>query len=176
MRPTVSCPSVLATVAAGLCAGLLATLVTNLAQRPLKAVTPDRVELHERRIRPDETSSLMAARKLGGVLRISLTEGQEASLGMAIHYSTGAAWGPVYGLLRRYGRLRPASAAVASGVGMSLLLDELLVPALGLSAPSRDYPLFTRARGVVAHLVYGAVVALAAEGLGRLMQPARALS
>lgn len=59
---------------------------------------------------------------------------------------------------------------------MSLLLDELLVPALGLSAPSRDYPLFTRARGFVAHLVYGAVVALAAEGLGRLMQPARALS
>ena len=57
-------PSVLATVAAGLCAGLLATLVTNLAQRPLKAATPDRVELHERRIRPGETSSLMAARKM----------------------------------------------------------------------------------------------------------------
>ena len=107
----------------------------------------------------------MAARRIGGVLLISLTEGQKASLGTAFHYSTGATWGPFYGLLRRYGRLRPTSAAVVSGVGMSLLLDELLVPALGLSAPSRDYPLFTRARGVVA---YGAVVALAAEGQQQL--------
>ena len=109
------------------------------------------------------------ARKVKEALSVTVTDAQEKSLGKVIHFATGIAWGPVYGLVRWYGGLRPISAALASGAGMSLILDELLVPALGLSAPSGDYPLFTRARGVVAHLVYGAVVSLAAEGLGRLM-------
>lgn len=46
---------------------------------------------------------------------------------------------------------------------MSLILDEGLVPALGLSAPNRDYPAFTHIRGALAHLVYGAAAALAAR-------------
>ena len=52
---------------------------------------------------------------------------------------------------------------------MSLILDEGLVPALGLSAPNHHYPAFTRARGFVAHLVYGAAAALTAEGVGRMV-------
>ena len=52
---------------------------------------------------------------------------------------------------------------------MSLVLDKGVVPALGLSAPNHHYHPVTRDRGFMAHLVYGAAVALVAEGLGRLM-------
>ncbi|MCA1694029.1 MAG: hypothetical protein LC749_04475, partial [Actinobacteria bacterium] len=70
--------------------------------------------------------------------------------------------------LRRHGGLGPFGAGLVTGAAMSLVLDEGVVPALGLSAANRDYPAFTHVRGFLAHLVYGAAAALAAEGLGRL--------
>jgi hypothetical protein len=46
---------------------------------------------------------------------------------------------------------------------MSLILDEALTPAMGFSAPDRDYPMATHIRGFAAHLLFGAVIATAAE-------------
>ncbi len=48
---------------------------------------------------------------------------------------------------------------------MSLLVDEMLVPALGLSPPNRAFPAVTHIRGFLNHLVYGAAAALTAEAL-----------
>ena len=59
----------------------------------------------------------------------------------------------------------PASWPAAS---LSLVVDEGLAPALGLSAPNRDCPAGTHVRGFVAHLVWGAAAALAAEAVYRL--------
>ena len=157
-------------LAIGLSAGLMATQVTNAAQGPLKWLTPDSVDRHEREVRPGASSSLVAAQKLAQAIGTSPSEKEAALWGAVIHFATGIGWGPVYGLLRRYGGFRPVVAALASGVGMSLILDEGLVPALGLSAPNRHYHALTRTRGIVAHLIYGTAVALTAEGLGRLMK------
>ena len=51
---------------------------------------------------------------------------------------------------------------------LSLVVDEGLTPALGLSASNRAYPLATHLRGFLAHLVWGAAAALAAEATYRL--------
>ncbi len=112
---------------------------------------------------------MVAARKVAYRLDGSPSRQKVGLLGKAIHFGIGMAWGPVYGLLRRHGGLGPFGAALASGAAMSLVLDEGVVPALGLSAPNRDYPVFTHARGFLAHLVYGAAAALATEGLSRLV-------
>jgi hypothetical protein len=160
-------------VAIGLFAGLAATHVTNLAQKPLKRITPDSVHRHEKEVRPGASSSLVAAQKLTDTLNVSASSGQEERLGTAIHFAIGIGWGPVYVLLRRYGGFRPIGAAVTSGSAMSLVLDEALVPALGLSAPCHHYLAVTRVRGFVAHLVYGAASGLAAEAIGRLIRRSR---
>ena len=55
--------TLLADIAVGLFAGLVATQVTNLAQGPLQWVTPDSVGRQEKRVRPGGSSSLVAARK-----------------------------------------------------------------------------------------------------------------
>lgn len=157
----------------GLAAGLVATLATNLAQGPLRRMTPERVQRRERRVRPGASSSLVAARKLCETMDVDPSPRRYALSGKAIHLATGMGWGPVYGLLRRYARLRPPAAALACGTAMSLILDECLVPALGLSAPNRRYPTLTHVRGLAAHLVYGAAVAAVAEGLGRALGGAR---
>ena len=103
-------------IALGLGAGLAATQMTNFAQRPLKWITPDSVERHEKKVRPGASSSLVAAQKAARGLNVSLSEREEAVVGTAIHFAVGIGWGPVYGLLRRYGGLHPVGAAVASGV------------------------------------------------------------
>jgi hypothetical protein len=161
--------ALLADIAVGLLAGLVATQVTDLAQGPLRRMTPTSVAWREWWVRPGgNSSSQVAARRVAEHLGRSPRQRWVASLGKAIHLGIGMAWGPVYGLLRRFGGLGPFGAGLTSGVAMSLVLDEGVVPALGLSAANRDHPLLTHVRGLLAHLVYGAAVALAAEGFGRL--------
>ena len=167
----------LADIAVGLLAGLVATQVTNLVQGPLRRLTPRRVTLWERLVRPGASSSLVAARKVADHLDSSLSKQETERLGKLIHNGIGMAWGPVYGLLRRHGSMPPFAAGLATGTAMSLVLDEVVVPALGLSAPDQDYPILTHVRGFVAHLVYGAVAALTTEAVHRLTNtlPNRAL-
>lgn len=160
--------TLLTDIAVGFVAGLVATAVTDLAQGPLNRMTPRRVKRVERRVRPGDTSARVAARDVARGLDLDLDERETKLLGKVIHYGIGMAWGPVYGLLRRHAGLRPVGASLATGAAMSLILDEGVVPALGLSAPNRAYPLLTHVRGFVAHLVFGAAAALAAETIYRL--------
>ena len=51
---------------------------------------------------------------------------------------------------------------------MSFIADELMTPAMGASAPNREYPLVTHVRGFFAHLAFGPGVAATAELLLRL--------
>ena len=64
--------------------------------------------------------------------------------------------------------MRPLAAGLAAGAALSVVVDEGLTPALGLSAPNRAYPAATHVRGFLAHLVWGAAAALAAEAIYRL--------
>ena len=59
-------------------------------------------------------------------------------------------------------------AGFTTGAAMSLVVDEALVPALGLSPPNRAFPAATHVRGLLNHLAYGAAVALTAEAAYRL--------
>jgi uncharacterized membrane protein YagU involved in acid resistance len=86
----------------------------------------------------------------------------------AVHHGLGMAWGPVYCLLRPPWRHAPPRRGLVAGAALSLVVDEGLTPALGLSAPNRAYPAATHLRGFLAHLVWGAAAALAAEALYRL--------
>lgn len=160
-------------ITAGLFAGLVVTQVTNLAQKPLKRITPKSVDQHEKQVRPGASSSLVASQKIAEKLDLPTSDRDEELLGTAIHFAAGVCWGPVYTLLRRYEGLQPLNAALITGGSMSLILDEALVPALSLSAPNKHYPAFTRIRGFAAHLEYGAAVALIAERLERMMKPHR---
>jgi len=60
----------LADIAVGLLAGLVATQATNLVQGPLRRLTPRRVTLWERLVRPGASSSLVAARKVADHLAL----------------------------------------------------------------------------------------------------------
>ena len=161
--------TLLVDTAVGLLAGLVATKVNGLAQQALYCPMPEGVKEQEERVRPEPTSRV-AARKISEGLGYRLDERQLRLATMAVHYGVGLAWGPVYSLLRRHGRMQPLRAGFVTGAGMSLLMDEVLVPALGCSPPNRAFPAITHIRGFLDHLVYGAVAALTAETLYRLTE------
>ncbi len=154
-------------IAVGLAAELAATVVTGFAQQALYRLTPEDVREREDRVRPGPPPRL-AAERISGWLGLHLSQKQTKAAAMALHYGLGMGWGPLYGLLRRHSGMRPFGAGMMTGAAMSLIVDEGVTPALGASAPSRDYPTATHVRGLLAHLAYGAVAALAAEALYRL--------
>lgn len=156
-----------ADVAVGTAAGLVASGLIGPLQKALYGLTPPPAKRREEKVRPGDPTEI-AAKKLHqqtGALRAGQDIERSAS---AIHYATGAAWGPVYGLLRRYSGMTPVGAALVTGASMSLIVDEAVTPAMGFSAPSREYPAATHVRGFLAHLAFGAMVAAAAETLYRL--------
>jgi hypothetical protein len=161
-------PLPLVDLAVGLAAGLFANWATDLVQGPLRRATPDSVRRREARVSPGPSSSQVAARRIAERLGRPVDDRRLRPLARAVHYGLGMAWGPVYCLLRRHGGMRPLGAGLAAGAALSLVVDEGLTPALGLSAPNRAYPAATHLRGFLAHLVWGAAAALAAEANYRL--------
>jgi uncharacterized membrane protein YagU involved in acid resistance len=97
------------------------------------------------------------------VAGIDLDDDTKQKAGMAFHYLAGLTWAPVYQLLRRRTGMNPVTAGLATGASMSLILDETITPAIGASAPNRDYPLTTHLRGFAAHLAFGLAVAATTE-------------
>ncbi len=161
-------PPLLADVAVGLAAGLVATWATDLAQGPLRRATPEGAKRREARVSPGPSSSHVAARRIAERLGRSVEDRRLRPLAKTVHHGLGMAWGPVYCLLRRRGGMRPLGAGLVAGAALSLVVDTGLTPTLGLSAPNRDYPVATHVRGFLAHLVWGAAAALAAEAAYRL--------
>ena len=159
--------TLLADITIGLLAGLVATRVYGIVQEALARPMPKRIKEHEEKLRPEPTSRV-AARKIAENLDCRLDERRLKLATIAIHYGLGLAWGPVYGFLRRHGRMRPLAAAFTTGATLSLIVDEMLVPALGFCPPNRAFPVATHIRGFLNHLAYGAVTALTTEAAYRL--------
>ena len=149
----------------GILAGLVATKVTDRAQRALWKTTP----ASEKDEEPDVegSSARSAASLLCRQFGIEPTERELRVLKNVVHYGLGAGWGSLYGLMRRYSGMTPVGAGFATGASLSLIIDEALNPALRITPPSSAYPVSSHVRGFVTHLVYGFSIALAAEGFHR---------
>ena len=103
----------LADVAIGLTAGLVATRMTGSIQKMLYKLMPESVKRREEQVRPGSPTRV-AARKLAAAADVSLTEQQAESAATAIHYGSGVPWGTVYTFLRRHSGMTPLGAALAS--------------------------------------------------------------
>ena len=145
-----------------------------------KAMTPVTTKLYEWESEEDrrreqaaqaEPAYNVAARKTAAAVGVQLSEDQQQTAGMALHWGLGLGWGVVTTLLRRATGLNPMATGLLSGLAMFVLVDEGANTVFGFAAPPRSYPLATHVRGLVGHLVYGLGTAVAAEtiyALGRM--------
>jgi hypothetical protein len=144
-------------------AGYAATKAMEQAGMKLMALEPEHDREREQQVRPGPPFVLAAEHLASRVLGMDLDDEQRQKAGMAFHYGAGLAWAPVYQLLRRRAGLGSVAAGLATGASQSLILDEVITPAIGASAPNRDYPASTHLRGLGAHLAFGLVVAAVTE-------------
>lgn len=75
--------------------------------------------------------------------------------GKLVHYVTGAALGALYGVGSRWLPAVRAGWGTGYGVAVAAVLDEGIVPALGLAEGPTDVPLSAHVESGVGHLVFG---------------------
>ncbi|MDQ3811386.1 MAG: DUF1440 domain-containing protein, partial [Chloroflexota bacterium] len=111
----------------------------------------------EDRARGGATAYSIAARKGASIAGVPLNDREQERLGRAIHWALGIGAGATYAVLRRRVASVGRTAGLAFGSGFWLLLDEVAVPALGLTPGPQAFPWQTHARGLAGHLSFGAV-------------------
>lgn len=113
------------------------------------------------------------ANKAAEAVGAKLSPPQPHPAGVAVHYAIGIGPGALYGALRDRARAVGTGRGLLYGLGLFLVHDEILNAATGLSADPRRYPWQAHARGLVAHLVYGAVTDAILDLLYRGRSPVR---
>lgn len=127
----------------GLVAGYVATKISDRAGDAMEDAMPARQHAEEQRASPGPSAQI-AASKMAGLAGKHLDQHERSMGGKIVHYRLGAIWGLNLGVLRRYTRLHSATAALGTGLSLSVVVDEGFSPALGFSAPCKRYPSYVR--------------------------------
>jgi putative membrane protein len=95
---------------------------------------------------------------------------EEKEVGGAIaHYAMGASSGAIYGAAAEFLPEVTMGTGLPFGAAVWLVADEGLVPALGLSKSTTEYPLSKHAYAVASHLVYGVATELVRNAVRRVL-------
>jgi hypothetical protein len=94
-----------------------------------------------------------------------LSEEQRESGGTILQWTTGIGAGVIYAVLRDQLPGSGIGRGLGYGAVYSLLVDEGLIPLLGLAPGPGAFPWQTHARGFVGHLVFGMVAEAVLEAL-----------
>ncbi len=89
------------------------------------------------------------------VFNHELTEREKEYAGPAVHYAVGISSGAVYGAAAELVPEFTAGAGIPFGTAVWFFVDEMAVPALGLSKPVVEYPASTHLYALVSHFVFG---------------------
>jgi len=167
-------------LAAGLCAGLVASWTMNQFQTVWSHVAEGDKQLQSRRAsrqsgggRKDQQkqkqseaaggegggddATVKAATAISaGVFDHELTKSEKKVAGPAVHYAMGATSGAIYGVLAELTPAVTMGAGLPFGAAVWLVADEAAVPALGLSKSPIEVPPSQHAYALVSHFVYGA--------------------
>ena len=162
-------PSIGADLAKGAVAGAVATAVMTAVNSTLREQESPSVRRREVRARRGKTAAAAAAEKGAKLVGTSLSAAERRQAGQALHWALGIGAGATYAVLRhRVGRLGPG-AGLAFGSGFWLLLDKVVVPALGITPGPTALPWQTQARGLAGRLSFGAVTDATLNVLDRVV-------
>ena len=164
-------PSILTDVAFGLLAGAFATFVMDQVSGCAYQLEDEKTRKQEEEIRHQEyPPELLASKLVRAVNGADLDKEEKQKYGKAIHWAYGIGWGGMYGALRGRVPFADAASGVAFGLGLWLIGDELVVPALDLSPPSAAFPWQNHARAAANHLAYGSTLGLSHSLLRKISE------
>jgi hypothetical protein len=141
----------------GAIAGAVATWVMGKVTTAMYEREDRWVRRAEDDVRGGKTSYATAAGKAARLAGTSLSDRQQAQVGAALHWALGIGAGAAYAVLRRRFHSIGRTAGLGFGTVFWAVLDEGVVPALGLTPGPRAFPWQTHARGLAGHVTFGTV-------------------
>lgn len=164
--------SLLSDVLKGAIAGAVGVIALDKVTRMMWDREDPRDLQREREARPGglDPAHVMANRGAEAV-GTRLRPKQPHPAGIAVHYGLGILPGAAYGALRNRVPMVGAAGGTAFGLALFLMQDEGLNPVMGTSGTPGEYPWQAHARGLVGHLVLGAVTDATVNVLDRLFDP-----
>ena len=141
----------------GAIAGAVATWVMGKVTNTMYQREDRGARRQEDDAREGKTAYGVAAEKAGELLGEPSSKEQNEQVGAAIHWALGIGAGAVYAVLRRRFNAVGRVAGLGFGTAFWAVVDEGLVPALGLTPGPRAFPWQTHARGLAGHLTFGTV-------------------
>lgn len=116
--------------ALGLVAGYVATKISDRAGVAMEDAMPAPQHAKEQRASPGPSAQI-AASKMAGLAGKQLDQHERSMGGKIVHYRLGAIWGLSVDVLRRYTRLHSATAALGTGLSLSVVVGEGFQPGTG---------------------------------------------
>lgn len=141
----------------GAIAGAVATWAMGQVTTFLYEQEPEEAREREERARGGKTAYVRAAERAADAAGRELTREQRQRAGSAVHWALGIGAGAAYGALREAFPQARLGGGTVFGTGFWLVMDEIAVPALGLTPGPEAFPWETHARGLAGHVVFGAV-------------------
>lgn len=149
---------ILVDIAMGAVAGAAATwLMTKVTTAMYERESPQ-ARRREEAARGNKNAYQIAAEKYGDWAGADLDDEDTKHLGEMLHWSLGVSAGAFYGALRNVFPSLSLGSGLAYGAAFWLLMDEMAVPALGLTPGPKAFPWQTHVRGLAGHAVLGAAV------------------
>lgn len=163
-------------LAAGIVGGLVASIVMNQFQKLCAKFTTGEEKSHgaqslqhglpkhgagrmlqERGVdeADDDAAERLASTISVGLFDHKLTKNEKDTAGTALHYAYGISMGAVYGAAAELAPAVTLCAGLPFGASIWVVVDEGVVPALGLSQSGEEYPLAVHGYALASHLVYG---------------------
>ena len=190
MKDSNSDADILKGLTAGIVGGLVASVVMNQFQKlfseyitgeqrshgaqSLQKGAPEHgagemLEKNHAESEEDDAAERLAQTISVGVFEYKLTEREREISGTALHYAYGISMGAVYGAAAEISNKATYGAGMPYGFLIWLGADEGVVPLLGLSKHSGEYPLSVHAGAFSAHLVYGLTTEIVRRAVRKLL-------
>lgn len=144
------------------------TAMDYLVTWPMYKLEDKDAYLKEKELQPEgKWAGHVAVKRTANEIGKEPSETTNFYLGKMNHYMIGMAPAALYSLYYDKVPALKKSKGLLFGLGLFFLMDEMVVPALGLSGPNRKYPWQAHLRGLLGHLMYGVATHFALEALDR---------
>ncbi len=131
---------------------------------------PEKLRQEEQEARPRGMDPAhVMANEAAEATGAELTPKQPHPAGIAVHYGLGVGPGAAYGVLRHQVPAITAGGGTLLGLGLFVMQDEIANPLLGTSGGPTEYPTEAHIRGLVGHLVFGAVTHASLKLMDQMM-------
>jgi hypothetical protein len=113
--------------------------------------------------------AFVEANKIANAVGVKMSDKQEFIAGKSVHYLLGIMPGALYGYLRHRVKGLDKGRGLLYGLGLFIIMDELVGPLSGLSSGPLAYPWQAHARGLAGHLTVGATTDAAVRALDKVI-------